>query len=161
MKRNKSLVPLMIFVICFLIGFSGYNTYYYFENIYGFNIGAINRNNITKIDNSNVWNTVHKHYTQTVGINLDTYKEIYTTPSLNNYMDKLLSPYYEQYGYDCVLASGLKSNYKIANIYALEKCCELIGEKKLNKDALLKYLKKVSIEEKSYDMTDEESYYIT
>ena len=161
MNKRKSLAPALIFAIAFLIGFSIFNGYYYIENIYPFNIGNINKSNVSRIDNSNVWNTAYKYYTHTLGMDMSTYENIYNTYSLDSYMDKLLTPYYEQYGYDCVLVSGLKSPHKLANVYAYEKCCEIVGETKINKDALVKSLKKLVIDEKNRTGREEEKEFIT
>lgn len=161
MTKKKSPIVLLIFLLSFLIGFCAYNSYYYFENIYRFNIGYINKASISKVDNSNVWNTAKKYYTQTLGIDMNTYADIYKTYSLSNYMDRILEPYFRQYGYDCVIASGLRSPHKLANVYAYEKCCEIIGETKINKDGILKYLKAMKIDERNYSETEEEQDYLT
>lgn len=130
------------------------------DNVYTFNLGYINKDHISKVNKSNVWETIQRHYSNTLKIDTNTYKDIYTSYSVCDYIDNLLVPYYNQYGYDSVIASGLESDIKIANVYAIEKCCEIIGEKKLNKDAISKYLKKVSIDIKNYSGTDEEKKYI-
>lgn len=160
MNKKKSLIPLLIFVLAFVIGFNIYGGYYYIENIYKFNLGVINKNNIEKVTESNVWETIEKHYSDTLGMDISTYEKIYNTHSACDYIDGLLKPYYSQYGYDSVLASGMLSKYKIANVYSYEKCSEIIGESKINKEGLLKYLKKLSIDEKNYTSSKSEKNYI-
>lgn len=160
MNKKKLSLPLLIFVLAFIIGFNMFNGYYYLENVYKFNLGFINKSHVSKVSQSNVWESIQKHYSDTLKMDINTYKNIYTSYSACDYIDRLLIPYYEQYGYDSVIASGLESNIKIANVYAFEKCCEIIGEKKLNKEAISGYLKKVSIDNKNYSGTDDEKKYI-
>ncbi len=160
MNKKKSLISIIIFLIAFVIGFNVYNGYYYIENIYKFNLGSVNKDHIEKVNKSGVWETIYNHYTDTLNMDIDTYEKIYNTHSACDYMDNILEPYYSQYGYDSVIASGLISKYKIANVYSYEKCCEIIGEKKINKDGLVRFLKKLSIDKKNYSDTENEKKYI-
>lgn len=120
----------------------------------------ISRLDTDKLEKSHFWEKATVYFEEETSLFLDSYINIYSSFDLCSVIDDKLIPYYEKYGYTAMLSSGLKSDNKLANIYCIEKCCELYGENLFDNKTLLSALKNVKIDKALYTDNEDEGSYI-
>lgn len=154
MKKKQLLTHILSAVLSFAIGISIINAVFYYKYVYKDNIGIPNFSKIEEFDNENIWENVYKYYTEEMENDIDSYHQIYSSNSLNKYLDMRLEPYYEKYGYETVLTSAIENKHNYAKIYAMEKCISIAGSIKINRSYLSEILNKIKITDNNSDEAD-------
>lgn len=145
--NNKGIFSKLICVLIgIVIGITGTLGCWYYKEVYKYNLLPTSKSDIKEFNSLDFWNKATYYYENDLNVFLDNYYSIYNTYSLYDYLENSLSKYYDEYGYDAVLCSGLKSKNAMAQAYCVEKCCDMIGDKKLNKNSLSEALNTVNIE---------------
>lgn len=121
---------------------------------------SVSRMNVEAFEKSDFWKKATLYFETSNKTFLDNYMNIYECYGLMDTMDAKLLEYFEKYGYDTVLVSGLGSDNKLANIYCIEKCCSLWGEDMYDKNEILNALKRISIDNTPITNEPNESVYI-
>ncbi len=155
MNKREILNRILSGLLGAVIGITATLGIWYYKNIYQYNIGVVNKPDIKSFEKLDFWNKISYYYENELQIFFDSYESIYNTYSIYSYIDDSIKQYFEQYGIDAVLCSGLNSKNKLGQIYCIEKICEIAGEERINKQALLSALEKTHIDDKLY--TDEET----
>jgi len=165
MKNNEWYIRIICALAGLIVGVSATIGVWYYKEVYQFSFKPISKSAVGDFNDTKFWEKAALYYEQDYRVFFDNYETIYGTYSLSNYLDNALAPYYDEYGYDVVLKSGLESGNKMAQTYCVEKCCEIIGKEKINANALLKSLDKVKIdtdtktnfeqEQKNIDLAEE------
>lgn len=161
MITKKQLILRCTALICGLVlgifaSYFAWSTKEYFTNP----LNDASKINTDKLQKSNFWQKVTIHFEDQTFSFLDSYVSIYNSYNLSSDMDTKLIPYFDKYGYTSMLVSGLRSDSKLANIYCIEKCCELYGEKTFDTKEVLSALKNVKIDKTIITDDENESTYI-
>ncbi len=151
MKNKHVLMHIISAVLSFTLGIASVNAVFYYNYKYKDNIGMTDFSQITEFDNENIWQNIYTYYTEEMENNIDSYHQIYSSNSLNKYLDTRLKPYYEKYGYEVVLTSAINDKHTFAKIYAMEKCISILKNTKLNRTYLSEILDKIKIDSNSSD----------
>ncbi len=133
--------------------------WYYKEN-YQFKLFPSSQSEVKAFEDNDFWDKVVFHFEKEGSIFLNNYYSIYNYYLLYDYLDQNLLPYYEEYGYNTIIYSGLTSGNKMAEAYCVDKCTELYGDEKLNVSQLSKALNEIKIDEKIMTDNEEEPEYI-
>lgn len=113
-----------------------------------------------KLTKSDFWQKTTMYFEDETSSFLDSYVAIYNSYNLSSDMDLKLIPYFEKYGYTSMIVSGLKSKSKLANIYCIEKCCELFGDRRFDYKEILSALNNVKIDKTIITDFEDEATYI-
>lgn len=145
--NSRGILPkLMCVLLGMVLGITGALGCWYYKEVYKYSLLPTSKSDIKGFENLDFWNKATYYYENDLNIFLDNYYSIYNTYSLYDYLENSLSEYYDKYGYDVIISSGLKSKNAMAQAYCVEKCCDMIGDKKFNKNGILEALDTVKIE---------------
>ena len=160
MKNKEPWIRILCVFIGMCVGITATLVCWVIKDRYKFSLKPVSRSAVSSFNSDGFWEKTERYYEDELNVFLDNYERIYNTYSLYTYLDNALSPYYEQYGYDVVLTSGLTSGSKMANIYCIEKCCEIVGDTKVNAKELSKALDSVVIDRDHITDNEDEQKYI-
>jgi len=160
MKNKELYIRIICVLIGLIVGVSATIGCWYYKEVYQFGLQPVNKSEVKEFNVQELWDKTSSYYENDLNIFLNNYYTIYNAYSLYDFLEKTLKPYYDEYGYDVVLASGLESNNKMANIYCIEKCCDIIGDERINAKSILKLLEKLLIDTEIKTDYEEEQKYI-
>ena len=161
MKNKELIIRFVCVFIGIAVGVVATVGCWYYKEIYKYNIMPVSKSDISKFNTDEFWDKTTYYYENDLGVFLNNYYSIYNTYSLYDSLETSLNPYYEEFGYDVILISGLKSSSKMANIYCIEKCCDIIGDKRVNKKAIKDALNEVIIDDAIITDYEDEKEYIS
>lgn len=159
-KKGQTLLRCLALIMGLILGIGAsylmWTAKEYFNNPYQ----KVSKLDTDKLDKNQFLEKVTVYFEDQSSVFLDSYVNIYSSYELCSAMDDKLIPYFEKYGYTTILSSGLKSTSKLANIYCVEKCCELYGEGVFDNKTVLSSLKDVKIDKTLHTDNEEEASYI-
>ncbi len=109
---------------------------------------------LEQFNDEDFWEKINSYYEQERKTFFESYLSIYNDYSIYLYLDREIEPYFEKYGYNAVLYSGLTSGNKLAEVFCIDKCCELVGREDLDTKALSEALERLVIDETLHEADD-------
>ncbi len=154
MNRKHLTIRIFSVLLGLILGISAGYTAWYLKNSTVYE-DPLTQEETEAFINSDLWDKIVYYIETESSITFITgYNSIYFGQKYADVIEGILAPYYEKYGTQAVITGALRSNQKLGIAYGIEKCCELIGEEKLDLGALAAELENVTIEEN----TDRQNY---
>lgn len=160
MKHKEWIIRSISLLLGIVIGIAATIGVWYYKENYQFKLFPSSQSEVKAFEDNDFWDKVVFHFEKEGSIFLNNYYSIYSYYLLYDYLDQNLLPYYEEYGYNTIIYSGLTSGNKMAEAYCVDKCTELYGDEKLNVSQLSKALNEIKIDEKVMTDNEEEPEYI-